>query len=556
MASYELFNASAGVPGLKSCTIEISDELGALSIGDTVDFTAYVKTVAGFTGDVSLVFGLRAVAYMSTFYATRYRNSSYDVMRLSKDGYFSAYESIARSIASFTGQMITMTGTINVTQHVLAGLLEASEDLELGVFVRYSRSSSDSVNATSRSVATGLSVSSSGYTMPNLNAMVYADTGSGNPLSVFGDYVQGKSVPRLTIRAENIDLDARFTGAPFRCRFNAYFPNGTGDENKSIYLSSSTDTYARNLGASAATAAGVVSWTLYIEDDSGFCGVTTGSFDVLPYAAPALTFGLTRYAQVLDDNNEPAYEETDDGENVWADLTVDVAQLNSLNAWTLTVDWTPNDTGASLPMTLLSSSDGGSWRRNQDVTLITSQFSAANDYTFTATLTDQFGSSVVTTYIYKAGGYFNVEKFGVRVGGRTTGTAQAPKFESDYPIYAYAGIEGVNNYSTAEVLTGGRWIDGKSIYRFVATGTVTLAASTTLLTLPSVPDNVIDIRMAVYAGSDWKPVCFTYYNNDNWDINVRIDGSGNVIVQAGSSARTATKYNLIVEYTKNTTTTT
>lgn len=552
MASYELFNASAGVPGLTSCTIEISDELGTLSIGDTVDFTAYVKTVAGFPGDVSLVFGLRAVAYMSTFYATRYRNSSYDVMRLSKDGYFSAYESIAHSIASFTGQMITMTGTINVTQHVLAGLLEASEDLELGVFVRYSRSSSDSVNATSRSVATGLSVSSSGYTMPNLSAMVYVDTGSGNPLGVFGDYVQGKSVPRLTIRMANIGLDARFTGAPFRCRFNAHFPNGTGDEDKSIYLSSSADTYTRNLGARAATAAGVVTWTLYIEDDSGFCGVTTGSFDVLPYAAPALTFGLTRYAQVLDDNDEPAYEETDDGENVWADLTIDVAQLNSLNAWTLTVDWTPNDTGASLPITLLSASDGGSWHRNQDVTLITSLFSAANDYTFTATLTDRFGNSVVTTYIYKAGGYANLEKFGFRIGGRTTGTAQAPKFESDYPAYMYAGIQGVNNYETAEVQTGGHWIDGKPIYRFVATGTVTLAASTTLLTLPSVPDNVIDIRMAVYAGSDWKPVCYTYYSNDNWDTNVRIDNNGDVIVQAGSSARISTKYNLIIEYTKTT----
>jgi len=439
MASYTLFDASAGVPGLTSCTIEISDELGALAIGDTVDYTAYVKTVAGFPGNVELAFGLRTAAYADTFYATRYRGSSYEAQRLSPNGYFSVYKS-GITIVSFTGQTITMTGTINVTQQVLAGLLEASENLELGIFVRYRRSSSDSWNTSSRAAVTGLSVSSSGYTMPNLSAMVYVDTGSGNPLGVFGDYVQGKSVPRLTIRMANIGLDARFTGAPFRCRFNAHFPDGTGDEDKSIYLSSSADTYTRNLGARGAAAAGVVTWTLYIEDNDGICGITTGSFDVLPYAAPALTFGLTRYAQVLDDNDEPVYEETDDGENVWADLTIDVAQLNSLNAWTLTVDWTPNDTGASLPMTLLSASDGGSWHRNQDVTLITAQFSATNDYTFTATLTDRFGNSVVTTYIYKAGGYANLEKFGFRIGGRTTGTAQAPKFESDYPIYAYAGI--------------------------------------------------------------------------------------------------------------------
>lgn len=468
MASYELFNASAGVPGLTSCTIEISDELGALAIGDTVDYTAYVKTVAGFPGNVELAFGLRTAAYADTFYATRYRGSSYEAQRLSPNGYFSVYKS-GITIVSFTGQTITMTGTINVTQQVLAGLLEASENLELGIFVRYRRSSSDSWNTSSRAAVTGMSVSSSGYTMPDLSAMVYYDNGSGNPLVVFGDYVQGKSVPHLMIRVANISIDARFTGAPFRCRLNVSYPDGTHRVESSFYMSqsSASNTHDENLGASGAAAAGVVTWTLYIEDDDGICGVTTGSFDVLPYAAPALTFGLTRYAQVLDDNDEPVYEETDDGENVWADLTIDVAQLNSLNAWTLTVDWTPNDTGASLPMTLLSASDGGSWHRNQDVTLITSLFSAANDYTFTATLTDRFGSSVVTTYIYKAGGYANLEKFGFRIGGRTTGTAQAPKFESDYPAYMYAGIEGVNNYETAEVLTGGHWIDGKPLYHKV-----------------------------------------------------------------------------------------
>lgn len=439
MASYELFNASASMPGLESCTIEISDELSALEIGDTVDYTAYVKTVANFPGDVDIAFGLRTSAYKDTFYSTRYRSSSYDAQRLSPNGYFGVYKS-GISIVSFTGQTITMTGTINVTQHVLAGLMGSSENLAIGIFVRYRRSSSGSFNVTDRAVESGLSVSSSGYTMPDLSAMVYADTGSGNPLGTFGDYVQGKSVPRLTIQAANIGIDARFTGAPFRCRLNVSYPGGTGHENKSIYLSSSSGTHTENLGASAAATAGEATWTLYIEDADGICGVATGSFDVLPYAAPVLTFGLTRCEQVLDDNDEPAYEETDDGVHVWVDLTVDVAQLNSLNAWTLTVDWTPNDTGASLPMTLLSASDGGSWHRNQDVTLITPLFSATNDYTFTATLTDRFGSSVVTTYIYKAGGYANLEKFGFRIGGRTTGTAQAPKFESDYPLYAYAGI--------------------------------------------------------------------------------------------------------------------
>lgn len=466
MASYELFNASAGVPGLTSCTIEISDELGELSIGDTVDYTAYVKTVAGFPGNVELAFGLRTAAYADTFYATRYRGSSYEFQRLSPNGYFSVYKS-GITIVSFTGQTITMTGTINVTQQVLAGLLEASENLELGIFVRYRRSSSDSWNTSSRAAVTGMSVSSSGYTMPDLSAMVYYDNGSGNPLVVFGDYVQGKSVPRLTVRAANISIDSRFTGAPFYCRRKVIRPDGTVFENKNISLPSSSSYNQYTMSVLDTRDAGTATWTLYIEDADGICGVTTGSFEVLPYAAPQLTFGVTRYTEILGDNDEASYEESDDGENVWLDISAITSPLNGSNAWTLTLTYSPNDNGGVLPMTLLSDTDGNTVARVHDRTLLTALFSAANDYTFTATLTDRFGGSVVTTYIYKAGGYANLEKFGFRIGGRTTGTAQAPKFESDYPAYMYAGIQGVNNYSTAEVLTGGHWIDGKPLYHKV-----------------------------------------------------------------------------------------
>jgi hypothetical protein len=188
-----------------------------------------------------------------------------------------------------------------------------------------------------------------------------------------------------------------------------------------------------------------------------------------------------------------------------------------------------------------------------DYSLVTQSFSNGVDWYFLFVFGDDYEQDTVSGSIARA--FANLHLSGASTGGAAFGrfsssTEGNPKLESEYPFYAYGGIEGVNNYSTAEVLTGGHWIDGKPIYRFVATGTVTLAASTTLLTLPSVPDNVIDIRMAVYAGSDWKPVCYTYYNNNNWDTNVRITNNGDVIVQAGSSAQVSTKYNLIIEYTK------
>lgn len=547
MASYELFNASAGVPGLTSCTIEISDELGELSIGDTVDYTAYVKTVAGFPGNVELAFGLRTAAYADTFYATRYRGSSYEFQRLSPNGYFSVYKS-GITIVSFTGQTITMTGTINVTQRVLAGLLEASENLELGIFVRYRRSSSDSWNTSSRAAVTGMSVSSSGYTMPDLSAMVYYDNGSGNPLVVFGDYVQGKSVPRLTIRAENIGLDARFFGAPFRCRLNVSYPDGTGYANESVSLATSSGTYAANLGARGAAAAGVATWTLYIEDADGICGVATGSFDVLPYAAPQLTFGVTRYTEILGDNNEASYEESDDGERVWLDISSITSPLNGSNAWTLTLTYSPNDNGGVLPMTLLSDTDGDTVARVHDRTLLTALFGAANDYTFVATLTDQFGSSVVTTYIYKAGGYFNVEKFGVRVGGRTTGTAQAPKFESDYPAHFYAGIDGVNNYSTAEVQTGGHWIDGKPLYHKVLHVTTKDAIDLSDLGFDFIRwELAYKFTFGSSAAIQWST---TYYYGSNDYAMLYVNGT-NLNIRMCSNIHMIDCY-ILLEYTKTT----
>lgn len=58
---------------------------------------------------------------------------------------------------------------------------------------------------------------------------------------------------------------------------------------------------------------------------------------------------------------------------------------------------------------------------------------------------------------------------GACFGGFCTSTEGNPKLETYYPIYAYAGIAvgGGGAYSTDEVDTGSKWIDGKTIYRKV-----------------------------------------------------------------------------------------
>ena len=205
-----------------------------------------------------------------------------------------------------------------------------------------------------------------------------------------------------------------------------------------------------------------------------------------------------------------------------------------------------------MPITLLSDSDGSTVSYEHDPDLLTSLFSAANDYTFVATLADQFGSVSVTAYIYKSGGYFNVEKFGVRVGGRATGTAQSPKFESDYPAYMHAGIEGVNNYQTNEVLTGGHWIDGKPLYRKIIHMT---SAST--VDISDLDFDFIRMESALsYTIGSGSTVyrCTPYYLSSASRATVYINGT-NLIITLGSDLHLRDAW-IILEYTKNTTTTT
>lgn len=537
-------------PHVISVQFDVSPDGQQIHVGDTLTITANI------TLDRAMVEQSDYVGFVPGFYATEYPNTMAardEASRFSNQarGYFSVYGTqTTYRLSRGTYTTVTFTDTLTVTQDVLAGVDE-TDTLFVGFFVTTYWNSATNYMAIGSIV--DLTVTTDGYTMPVLATMEYGDDATSDPLTTIGRYVQGVSEPTLTINTSNIQKDARIGYIAF-VRLRVYRGIELISETSYRKYASQTNwSETIQLGAAGAISTAPMTWSLRLEDAEGLGATTTGSFDVLPYAAPVLTFGLTRYAQVLDDNDEPVYEETDDGENVWVDGTIDVTQLNGLNAWTLSLTWTPNDTGASLPVTLISESEGGSWSLDQNVELITSQFSAANDYTFTATLADQFGSSVVTTYIYKAGGYFNVEKFGVCVGGRTTGTAQAPKFESDYPIYAYAGIEGVNNYSTAEVQTGGHWIDGKPLYRKVIH--VTAAGTTSLADLDFDFIRWEFVFQYTYNNDATLQWGSTYYWSGNNDRAMAYINGTDLIVRFGTYVHVQNAY-IFLEYTKNTTTTT
>lgn len=105
-------------------------------------------------------------------------------------------------------------------------------------------------------------------------------------------------------------------------------------------------------------------------------------------------------------------------------------------------------------------------------TIVTNTFDKAIHHDLTLTFGDSYESASAKADIDRS--FANLHLSGKSTGGACfggfcTSTEGNPKLETYYPIYAYAGIAvgGGGAYSTDEVDTGSKWIDGKTIYRKV-----------------------------------------------------------------------------------------
>ncbi len=105
-------------------------------------------------------------------------------------------------------------------------------------------------------------------------------------------------------------------------------------------------------------------------------------------------------------------------------------------------------------------------------TIVTNTFDKAVNHDLTLTFGDSYESASAKADIDRS--FANLHLSGKSTGGACfggfcTSTEGNPKLETYYPIYAYAGIAvgGGGAYSTDEVDSGSKWIDGKPIYRKV-----------------------------------------------------------------------------------------
>lgn len=548
-------------------TYEVTPDSQSVAVGDTITVTATIPIVAVSTVVQGNTMALRRLSIRACVGAADYIST-----KKAKSYPSNPHASPYRCFTDLADAQVieqprvgtqTMTFAITLTDNVLVGLVNETGGLNIGFYVDY-RVLNMSIDppasidlAVNTYSTTALVTSKAGYAMPTLTSMGYADTAASDPLTVVGNYVKGVSAVQLTIAKANITAGYK-GGTPSYCILVVAKPDGTTNKYSGSISSSASISFAPTGGADQS---GTYGWTLQIEDSYGVVGVTTGSYTVLAYSPPALTFGVARYSEIIGD--ETTYEESDDGEHVWLNIEAVTSPLNGHNAWTLSMTYDPNDNGGTLPMTILSGSDGATVTRTDDRTLVTGIFSSGNDYSFTATLTDQFGTYEATAYIYKADGYFDVEKTGVAVGMRSTGEATDKKFEvaEDYTSHFYGGIAGVTTYpllasgatATDEELTGGKWIDGKPIYRKVFTWSGTLAATNTVGTASSDLGAVVSFSGVAAYANRVRFIPNLYYANDNYNIGIYIDlGNGNIIVECGSSVRAAATVHIILEYTKTT----
>lgn len=379
-------------------------------------------------------------------------------------------------------------------------------------------------------------------------------SGGQTPLEYFGGYVQGESLPRLTATFATDGRDTKLTAT------HALDITG-GTPAQDLHLSVQTAAGATEVifDLPALDCSGTLTYAYTVTDSAGVASTAvTGTLTVLAYSPPDISaFSLQRYKSVIGQGDVAA----DDGTRLWFTYTGTVQAVAGLNAWTLKLDYEVQDSGSPATQAITGGADGAVTSYANSKLLYDTHgltFSSASTWSFTAVLSDLFNTVQRVVTVIKAGAYFNVEKNGVAVGQRSTGTANDKKFEvaADYESHFYGGIEGVTNYASGEVATGGTWIDGKPIYRYIFTGTV--AQSTTgTVTVGNVGHNIE--RLINYYGS-FRDMREAYYrplpvvnpgvDSSRIGVSITLYLNGDVRFSIGSYWTGAKEYIIIVEYTK------
>lgn len=371
------------------------------------------------------------------------------------------------------------------------------------------------------------------------------------PLEFFGNYIQGESMPHFTMNYSTDSNDIKLTTSHRLVIINTNDGNVIHDITDDAVALSSIMSFSIPPIASS----GIYTYEWTVTDSAGLSASESGTFTVLAYSPPEITtFLLDRYKYIIDEGNVIA----DDGENLLLTFNGFVSSVigpdDNKNAWSLDLKYNELDSETINYQNITSDIDGRDIEYNLNDEAFTTNISASSTFNFIVTLSDMLNTVRASYVVLKAGGYLNIEKTGVAVGMRSTSSALDKKFEvaEDYASHFYGGIEGVNNYSTAEVLTGGHWIDGKPLYHKVLHVTTKDTIDLSGLDFDFIRwELAYKFTFGSSAAIQWSS---TYYYSSTDYAMLYVNGT-NLIVRMCNNIHLIDAY-IFLEYTKNTIATT
>lgn len=146
----------------------------------------------------------------------------------------------------------------------------------------------------------------------------------------------------------------------------------------------------------------------------------------------------------------------------------------------------------------------------------------------------------------------NINKKLLDIFKKTKTTSDTDTYSCNYMNTQLGNKQPLVNYSTSEVDTGVKWIDGKTIYRKVITTNLTSTSNRIVRTLSSLGLNNIGTIIELNSFLQGNPKEQDYYAGSDDRLRTLINNEG-LTIEVGNSypTRPVTIYT-IVEYTKTT----
>lgn len=244
-------------------------------------------------------------------------------------------------------------------------------------------------------------------------------------------------------------------------------------------------------------------------------------------------------------------EPNDEGENLLADIALGKSAAARPEFMALYLYYRDKATPVADPATVNLTSLIPSALAGEIQTVISETLNKNADWDLVLWFGDQYESAAAAIVVSKS--FANVHLSGASTGGVCFGsfsksTEGNPLFECYYPARFFEGIHGVNVFSTEEVATGGRWIDGKRIYRKTVFGSVSTTSGTAkTAVIATIADVAAVVNMfgIVDRGGLLFPIVLYAGNNNHHRTSY---SSGNVQF---TSTHSAIVY-VTIEYTKTT----